>query len=282
MRVSIISDLHLEFAGLSDLPGGDVLILAGDILTVRHLRSNKTDADSRSQRKRFEKFFREEVSKYGRSFYVTGNHEPYSANIDEMNDVLRQFLADCAPNTRLLANETEVIDGVAFLGTPLWASCGVGNPILEMAIGSGMNDFRLIQTNRPAPEGAAVRMVGNERLFTPRDANQLHQEAVAWLRSELPKHDRCVVIGHHAPSLLSAAGDRTEDLDLAYCSNQHALIEANPQIIAWIHGHTHREERYQIGETKIIANPRGYFPEERRSRNFDPAAADFTLWGDAQ
>ena len=277
MKVSIMSDLHLEFAGLSDLPGGDVLILAGDILTIRHLRSNKTDADSRSRRKCFEKFFLEEVSKYGRSLYVAGNHEPYSANIDEMDDILREFLADCAPNTRLLANETEVIDGIAFLGTPLWATCGVGNPVLEMAIGGGMNDFRLIRTNRPAPEGAAIRMVGKERVFTLRDANELHQDAVAWLHSELPKHDRCVVIGHHAPSLLSAAGDRTEDLDLAYCSNQHALIEASPQIIAWIHGHTHREERYQIGETKIIANPRGYFPDERCSRNFDPVAADFTL-----
>ena len=277
-----MSDLHLEFAGLSDLPGGEVLILAGDILTVRHLASNKTDADSRSQRKRFEKFFREEVSKYGRSLYVTGNHEPYSANIDEMDDILREFLVDCAPNTRLLANETEVIDGIAFLGTPLWATCGVGNPVQEMAIGRGMNDFRLIRTNRPAPEAAAVRMVGNERLFSTRDANELHQDAVAWLRSELPKYDRCVVIGHHAPSLLSAAGDRIEDLDLAYCSNQHALIDANPQIIAWIHGHTHREERYQIGETKIIANPRGYFPDEQRSRKFDPAAADLTLRRGAQ
>lgn len=148
-----------------------------------------------------------------------------------------------------------------------------------MAIGSGMNDFRLIRTNRPVPEGAAVRMVGKERVFTPRDANELHQDAVAWLRSELPKYDRCVVIGHHAPSLLSAGGDHlgTQALDLAYCSNQHTLIEASAQIIAWIHGHTHREERYQIGETKIIANPRGYFPDEPRSRNFDPAAANLML-----
>jgi hypothetical protein len=138
---------------------------------------------------------------------------------------------------------------------------------------------QLLFAVRPAPEDAAVRMVGKERVFTPRDANEMHQNAIAWLRSELPKYDRCVVIGHHTPSLLSAGGDHygTEDLDLAYCSNQHALIEANPQIIAWIHGHTHCEERYQVGETKIIANPRGYFPDEQRSRNFDPAAADFTL-----
>lgn len=272
-KVSVMSDLHLEFHALGDLPGGDVLILAGDIWTARHMDTPQP------VRERFEAFCRKEMAKYGRVLMVTGNHEPYGFNIDRMDETINAFLAEHAPHAKLLNNETEIIDGVAFLGTPLWATCGVGDPTQELAIRGGMNDFRLIRTNKEAPEGSINRFIGSERLFTPHDANEMHQAAVAWLADELPKHKRCVVIGHHAPSLISANGDRygTQILDAAYCSNQHALIEANPQIAVWIHGHTHKEEHYRIGETLVIANPRGYFPDERRSRNFEPGAEDFMI-----
>ena len=277
--ISIMSDLHLEFAVLADLPGGDILILAGDIWLARDMAPNKQDADSRKRRKRYEKFCAEELAKYGRVLAITGNHESYGSNIDFMDDTIREFLAKRAPHARLLSNETEVIDGVAFLGTPLWATCGAGSPMLEWTIGRGMNDFRLIWTSKLPPADWKMVMRNGERHFLPRDANLLHEQAVAWLRAELPKHDAAIVIGHHAPSMLSAGGEHygTEDLDLAYCSNQHELIELNTNINIFIHGHTHRAERYQIGSTKIVANPRGYFPAEPISRQFDPAAADITM-----
>lgn len=37
MRVNLVSDLHLNFADLV-LPGGDVLVMAGDIMEAGHLR----------------------------------------------------------------------------------------------------------------------------------------------------------------------------------------------------------------------------------------------------
>jgi len=269
-----MSDLHLEFADI-ELPGGDVLILAGDIWLTRWLREPDGMVGA-EKHERFKGFARVEMAKYQRVLMVTGNHEPYGDNIDEMDDVIREFLSEYAPNARLLSNEVEEIDGIAFLGTPLWATCGVGRSIKERAIWGGMNDFKLIRTGKPSQTDRVTRK-GIHRTFSPFDANELHETAVAWLDHGLPKHERCVVIGHHAPSLRSANGHRfgTEHLDLAYCSNQHALIKANPQIAMWIHGHTHKEERYTVGQTKIVANPRGYFPDERCSRNFDPCAADF-------
>jgi len=36
MKISLVSDLHLEF-GYQEMPGGDVLILAGDICEARTL-----------------------------------------------------------------------------------------------------------------------------------------------------------------------------------------------------------------------------------------------------
>ncbi len=272
--VSIMSDLHLEFADC-ELPGGDILILAGDIWTVRDMEPGHGSVDKRL---RYVRFCQEELSKYARALFIGGNHESYGYTIDRQDTTLASFLAAHAPNARLLSNAFEQIGGVTFLGTPLWATCGVGNPVEEMAIGGGLNDFHLIRTTADLPGGAALKKVGNERRFTPRDANRLHQHAVAWLRDELPRHDNVVVIGHHAPSFLSAGGEHHDRrLDSAYCSNLHGLIEEHPQIKVWIHGHSHREERYRIGETAIVANPRGYFPQEPVSRTFDPRAADFDL-----
>jgi hypothetical protein len=69
-------------------------------------------------------------------------------------------------------------------------------------------------------------------------------------------------------------GDGVDD---AYYSNQHALIEANPQILVWSHGHTHDSCHYRIGDTLVVSNQRGYFPRERCSRDFDAEAEDFDL-----
>jgi hypothetical protein len=273
-KISVVSDLHLEFADC-ELPGGDILILAGDIWLARDMVTDGSANPDR--RKRYVRFCQEELSKYRAVVAITGNHEAYGFNIVEMDATIRSFLLTHAPNTRLLNNEIAMIGGVTFLGTPLWATCGVGNPVAEMAIDGGMNDFRLIRTN-VSPMDRMPDMVGKDRRFTPRDANALHSHAVTWLSEELPRHSRCVVIGHHAPSFKSAGGEHNDQtLDTAYCSALDTLIEEHPQIAIWIHGHTHRAENYRIGNTKVIANPRGYFPDERVSRFFDPTAVDFTL-----
>ena len=89
-----------------------------------------------------------------------------------------------------------------------------------------------------------------------------------------------IVITHHAPSYLSKTMRfkyYDESVDEAYYSNQHKLIEDNPQIYMWVHGHSHDSCHYQIGNTKIISNQRGYFPDERCSRGFGPEAEDFDL-----
>lgn len=289
--VSIMSDLHLEFHGCH-LPGGDIAILAGDIWLTAGLRGN-----SHPHWKTFAIFAERELSKYREVLMVTGNHESYKDYIEDANDVIRAFLREHAPHVTLLANETKVIDGIAFLGTPLWAPCGTKDGH-EATIRHGMNDFRLIRTRRPqvtidpAPRrfypddslaeiGSAMDddVPTSYRIFTPTDAAMENASAIAWLKEELPKHERCIVIGHHAPSLKSNGNDPHHDprAGSAHCNDLDALIVAHPQIKFWIHGHTHRRESYKIGATEIVANPRGYFPDEYSSRRWDPQAADFDL-----
>jgi Icc-related predicted phosphoesterase len=54
-----------------------------------------------------------------------------------------------------------------------------------------------------------------------------------------------------------------------YASNLENLILDNPQIHAWIHGHIHQRQDYQIGGCRVVANPRGYQGYEQME--FDPA-----------
>ena len=56
--------------------------------------------------------------------------------------------------------------------------------------------------------------------------------------------------------------------DIAFASRLDQFVEQR-QIALWIHGHIHFCSNYQIGATRIIANPRGY-PGENTG-GFDPS-----------
>jgi hypothetical protein len=193
-----------------------------------------------------------------------GNHEFYGSNLDDAPEMAHDFLARHAPHARLLDNDVEEIDGVRFIGTTLWAPCGAGKPITEMAIARGMNDFKLIKSL-------------SGMLFTPAQAADFHAQDRAWLREEIEAAAglRCVVITHHAPSILCDSHGGT--LGEAYCSNQHGLIEANPHIALWAFGHTHESARFTIGETEVVSNPRGYAGHELIAKHFNVTAADRTI-----
>ena len=54
----------------------------------------------------------------------------------------------------------------------------------------------------------------------------------------------------------------------AYSSDLNDFILDNPQIKYWTHGHTHEPFDYMIGNTRVLANPRGYINYEDRADNF--------------
>jgi Icc-related predicted phosphoesterase len=80
-----------------------------------------------------------------------------------------------------------------------------------------------------------------------------------------------VVVGHHAPSKLSTHPRYADEVLIngAYSSNLNEFILDHPQIKLWTHGHTHEPFDYSIGETRIIANPRGYIKYEKCADYFE-------------
>ena len=269
MRISIASDLHLEFADIT-LPGGDLLILAGDIWCAAHMPKNKTDATSRKCRSRYQRFANDELKKYKEVIVIAGNHEYYMSSLSEAPVIIEDFLTVEAPNAVFLDNDAHSVDGLMILGTTLWSPCGDANPVIEDEIGRQMNDFRLIN----------IRPGGD--VFKPSDAAFLYRRNRSWLERKLrDAKGPVIVVTHHAPTPLAQKDTdyRGGPLEEAYCGNCHDLIEDNPEISAWIYGHTHIQKMISIGETWVLSNPRGYFPQEKMSKYFDVSMMDFEVDG---
>jgi Icc-related predicted phosphoesterase len=229
-KLRILSDLHLEFATLMHESEGGILILAGDI-TVKG--------------KHF--FWIKEAAKYfNHVIYINGNHEFYRSYLDK--EITRATAEFMGTNVHFLDNSSITIDGITFHGSTLWTDMNKRNPISMQIINDGMNDFRLIRSE------------GGTRRFTPAYAATLHDEAMYFLRNNVQPGD--VVITHHAPSFLSTAEEFKGEyhLNAGYASDlSEFILDYKPSL--WVHGHMHNTSDYMIGDTRIVANPRGYAPD---------------------
>ncbi|AKU11646.1 Metallophosphoesterase [Azoarcus sp. CIB] len=240
MRLYIASDIHLEFGERwmpSDLDY-DVLVLAGDV---------------HSSTKGF-KLFRGWMGRW--MIYVAGNHEFYGRNMPATVRQLQGLGAEAERDgSFFLEKSSTVIDGVRFLGTTLWTDFelfGADRRSEAMDAAEGqMTDYFKIVILKDGPTAV---------LLAPSDTRRLHAYARDWLAHELARpHDGpTVVVTHHAPSMQSIAQRFRDDLvTAAYASNLEALIQEH-QPALWIHGHTHVACDYNIGSTRILANPKGY------------------------
>ena len=262
----LMSDLHLEFEDLH-LPGGEVLILAGDILVAAAFRL----ADNANQRvdmaNRFRRFIREELPKYQKVIYVCGNHEFYHNDYYSSFDIIRKELP---ANTVFLENESCVINDVHVFGATLWTDMNKGNPVSILNIRDSMNEYSAIK-HKPAV--LEVGFQGREfytSKFTTTFSRAVHRESVSVLKDFLAEHkdDKILVVTHHAPCELSIDKDYGDmyHLNGAYYSDLTDLILGNPCIKTWVHGHIHCRNDYQIGDCRILSNPRGY---PRTNTGFD-------------
>jgi Icc-related predicted phosphoesterase len=267
MKIKIVSDLHLEFSDLllDNNQGADVLILSGDIMVAQDLHDHPEYTNTSDQKaiadgtglgkrqqsaQRYRDFLKRCSFQFPHVVYVAGNHEFYNGKFYAGIDYLR---TECAryPNVFFLEDDTKIIDGVVFVGATLWTDMNRGDPITQMVSKDSMNDFRVIRNDRN----------GFSKL-RPSDVINRHIKSKQYFQHVLDNHknDRCVVVGHHSPSYQSVHPMYASDLHLngAYHSELSEFILDRPQIRLWCHGHTHHAQDYQIGETRIVCNPRGY------------------------
>ena len=242
MKIWILSDLHLEFGGL-DLPEveADAVILAGD--------TNLGAAGVAWAKATFAMPV----------FMVLGNHEYYEHMYPRLIPALKRECRDS--HITILENNAVTLNGVSFLGCTLWTSfAGVPTTMLSRyLVARGMNDYRLI---RHFPEYRRLELA---------DTVTAHQESVDWLGKTCRLHagQTKVIVTHHAPSLRSVPDEpKYEQLAPGYATNLDALVAASGAAL-WVHGHIHVPSDYQIGDTRVVCNPRGY--QHALAADFNPA-----------
>jgi Icc-related predicted phosphoesterase len=124
-----------------------------------------------------------------------------------------------------------------------------------------MNDYRIIRNS----DTKYARL-------KPLDTYNRHIKSLNYIKSvvETDTNKKYVVVGHHAPSKKSVKPRYAEDVEMngAYSSDLEDFILAHPQIKLWTHGHTHDLFDYNIGDTRIVCNPRGYIGYESRAEEF--------------
>ena len=265
MKISLVSDLHLE-CGYQEMPGGEVLILAGDIAESRmikkHHHSTKLIQDIPDTFYRCSEFFKWECEKYDQVFMVMGNHEHYGGRFDKTYNELKSILPK---NVTLLENEIVEYKGVVFMGATLWTDMNKCDPITLYTVKDFMTDYSTIQNFYPAKN--------LYHKLTPQDTVDAHRRTKEYFKLMLSEHrDKpFVVVTHMAPSFASVNNKYKHQTTVngAYASDLSEFILDNENIRVWVHGHMHDPVDYMIGETRVVSNPRGYVGYEDTS-TFNP------------
>ena len=240
MRIWILSDLHLEYADLTEPlepPQADVCVMAGDLCRgidngVRWLARHIAPAMP--------------------CIYVAGNHEFYKGSIKE-GIAAGRAAAQESRGGHFLENDAVIMNGVRFLGATLWTDFrieGAAEAAMDHAR-RRMNDYRQISwQKRPW------------KRFLPFQAYRLHQDSRAFLERELaPSPSPTVVVTHHLPHPLSLPERFNGELTNAAYASDLSTIVARGAPALWVHGHMHDSCDYIVHSTRIVANPKGYADE---------------------
>jgi predicted phosphodiesterase len=284
MRLAIASDIHLEFGSLdlTNNSDADVLILAGDICMARDFEITET-----KRAERYFAFFEQVSTEFAQVIYIMGNHEHYNGDVAYSYGILKRHLAKF-PNIHVMEKETLELAGVTFVCATMWTSMNDEDPVTLHAVKDMMNDFRNVKNSlrmiaRTVPlyddgEYNVDRKVIGHKVkeepskFSPQDSVDDHKQALDYINHVLMNDDtkKYVVVTHHTPSWQSCApkwlGDRV--MNGAFHTELGDFIAYRPQIKLWVHGHTHDEFDYVIGETQIVCNPRGYIGHENQADSF--------------
>jgi predicted phosphodiesterase len=264
MKIQIFSDLHFEFfnSEIYELgkikinPEADVVVLAGDI-----------DNADLALKKALE--INMEFGKH--VIFVPGNHEFYG---QQMHEILNKYKNKYDGVTVLTglkeySDISTVIKNVRFVGGTLWT------------------DFKLYENSKRMPTQEDALNVGSvtirdfsiikygEHTFCPEDSLDLHKKMLANIIEAIddPFEGKTVLITHHGVHLQSVVPKYWADS--RYLNSKKKLPGENqswmmnpcftsnlPELISKvniaIHGHTHESLDYMIGNTRVIANPRGY------------------------
>lgn len=248
MKIKVVSDLHLEFSDCFDVKNddnADVLILGGDIMIAEKVLKPESELGIR-----FRDFLKRCSFQFPHVIYIAGNHEFYGGYFHKSLEQLR-MACGVHNNVYFLECDTKVIDDVVFVGGTLWTDMNKGDPLTLHAVRDMMNDYRAITDDS----------LGYAKL-KPIETAKRHRNTCDYIKlvAQENRDKKVVVVGHHTPSYQSCHEMYKSDhlMNGAYHSDLTDIMFDNPNIKLWTHGHTHHCFDYQIGNCRVVCNPRGY------------------------
>lgn len=236
MKLALASDIHLEMANQRSLvlpPDIDVLVLAGDI-------HKGTQAITWAAQ-----LLRDGLT----IIQVAGNHEhwkgEYHRTLDRMREEARKH-----DGLHFLENNYVDVDGWRFVGATAWTSFTLGGSVFlnQQQAQMAMNDYREIKW-----------FTGSTwRKLLPRDIVPMNSRSRDFIFGAIADRQKTIVVTHHAPTELSVAAHfRGEALNHCYANEwANDILDRGPRY--WLHGHMHDPVDYELGDTRVVANPIGY------------------------
>ena len=268
MKIRVVSDLHLDFDRQGKntveyleflenelLPAHDddkdtVLVLPGDI----------------DLEKRVKLVYETWAPRFKAIVGVAGNHEFYGGSINRVNQKIDESVCHL-PNAWFLDMQEVDVDDVWFVGATLWTDFDNLNQTVMFDAKLWMNDYKQIRVGPPAQP--------YQRKLTPVEVANIHLQHKAYMFERIKKHKSegktVVAVSHHLPTYLCIDEKyKGQSLNGCYASELWYDMEAaEPDL--WVHGHVHNQvDIIPPGlKTRIVCNPRGYWPSDMNS-DFDP------------
>jgi predicted phosphohydrolase len=224
---------------MSKYCGEDVLVLAGDIASGS---TNTMDVI---------KHFLD--CGFPQIVYVPGNHEYYGGSFDDFNAKMQDKCA-VYDNVHFLNPGSVEIDDVLFVGATLWTNFG-DNPLSQSAAKRGINDFRVI------------------RDFDVNRCAQTYYQHFDFIKDQYEHRydNKVVVVTHFLPARECIAPRfRGPDLINDYFANDLGEYISTLSDTTWLFGHTHDATDIVLGDTRVVANPHGYYTAVNDGVGFDP------------
>jgi len=246
--VRLVSDIHLEFRNkevfISPFDKMD------DIITCCILAGDIGNPNSST----YYSFLTKMKKNFDYVLVIAGNHEYYKG--DDMNLINEKIYQVCLETGCIFLNQNSYkIGNLKFLGCTLWSHIP---PEDMINLKNGLNDFNKIKINN--------------HLLTVDQYNELHQDHLSWLHSELNNvtpDESVIIITHHAPSYqMIQAKYQNDKLNKGFVTNLEYMFK--PPIIAWFSGHTHNSVTVTINNIECSSNCLGYPGENEREKFYRP------------
>lgn len=170
-------------------------------------------------------------------FWILGNHDYWGRLFPQEFDDVKTKYIPC-----------EGLTNLKIAGATLWTNLSNWNDWI--AFTNNMGDYE------------RINLVGYDNY---NNTHRIHRDYL--LNSEAD-----IIVSHHCPSYKSLVKRFAEsDYNSSFCSNldERILAMKKPPKL-WIHGHTHTEHDYMIGNTRVICHPRGYPYEKAIYNNYQP------------